>query len=212
LLYQALQFAGERLSFATEHTTHEDSRHGLEVNKAFIWEVCGPSIPLPVFDQIIKSIVYLLTSVHWLIFVGWLRTGLERAQWTKRPLCSFLRRLDLLLRARSESHCLTCASGLLFLLEIFNHLAISSACVFRCRETLKNAKLCKVLVEVTKEAGLERGCDKNVGALLYFIASKVRLHVYFCLFVYDMPFLLFKELPIYVSMIITLFIGYNVSY
>ncbi len=37
---------------------------------------------------------------------------------------------------------------------------------------MKNAKLCKVLVEVIKEAGVEGGCDKAVGALLYNIASK----------------------------------------
>lgn len=66
------------------------------------------------------------------------------------------------------------------------HKYAESFCNFKCinisdpnrpryffrRETVKNAKFCKVLVEVIKDAGLEGGCDKTMGALLNVVAAK----------------------------------------
>lgn len=43
-----------------------------------------------------------------------------------------------------------------------------------CRQALKNAKFRHALLEVILEAGVQGGCSKQTGALLYFIAGKVR--------------------------------------
>lgn len=43
-----------------------------------------------------------------------------------------------------------------------------------CRNAVKNVKFSQALREVISEAGVEAGCSKQAGSLLYTIASKVK--------------------------------------
>ena len=41
------------------------------------------------------------------------------------------------------------------------------------RDSARNAKLCKALLEVIREAGAENGCPRSQGQLLYTCSTKV---------------------------------------